>query len=1102
MAARRDGVDHSIARRTYLLNRILQGLLEQGVVCISAMAGMGKTTLLNDVASAWAGRRGTSSVIVRVDASDSESKAFLSQCACTNMQTSQYSANLSATVERAISERRYGKLNKKFVNTAFYGAPLTKLVWSHLDEHAGAWVDACAPQDADLAQTEKIGPLILVDNVPIMDDESEMAQFAKSVRLWVEYGAHVVLASEPSADMAASAFPDMPHLSGKDLTVDQGELTIWVQDLCLPLSVDMLEVTKGIPALLDCCRYLLPHEDLARNGLITEQAMTLMERCIKDPAVMMVERIKWACILLGEGSFDDLRVVCGRIMDDDLAYVEANYQILGVDRATASFKTAPSVVKAGAGLFTQIIGNDAKIAVNCVSILVRRKAYARAHDVARLMPEGALATAMARHPDVFADLADDELFRRSVAYTNKFEGLYVREQQSIGNGVGILVALKSGPRAVGSRRAQAWTRSMVEAVQNSWHAMLPVAGRRDAGAAALAKHLTILRQAVAHAIAGDRAEMRLDRERVCVLTRGNESLAGLVALHHLALCAIVGGDARDLATWLRGRLDAMGLREALGTTSGPSDGVVTVSGALMRADLAFMAMLGADLGTHEGWREATQRIESSRSFLERKGIRPFLPAVTAMESFACLMQGEDDRALMLLDGCEKTNADGSPSLLGAIMLTARALSEMCRGKRDLANVSVTQARELFAGTSVARGVAFADVLATVVDGTYDCLRKRDGRLLELTLREQSEYPVRLLATELERAVLSVAAQDRDTAAVTFESFGRLSDPMFARLACLVLRGIPDLRERCLEVLPADMRRELELMEAGARHEPRSLPADVDGGERPLEVCMLGELCIRLHGHRIDDERWGREKSRILFMHLAVAPNQRISRDRASRLLWPASDPSVQRGNLSAVLSTIRRVLGQCHGGPSYLLTSGNDISLNSSLVAVDVEAFEREARTLLASGDDADPMEKLERYGALQQTFGSGLVSSLLPRDDVWARRARGLSAVFADCMIDAARLSVSCDRRPLARRFARAACDVRPTSPHALAVLLASEGDQADSIESLIADVVDGRMAQPLPTPEAHDASEPTVEAAAGGVPTGSDRAATVVVTDGTPVA
>ena len=78
----------------------------------------------------------------------------------------------------------------------------------------------------------------------------------------------------------------------------------------------------------------------------------------------------------------------------------------------------------------------------------------------------------------------------------------------------------------------------------------------------------------------------------------------------------------------------------------------------------------------------------------------------------------------------------------------------------------------------------------------------------------------------------------------------------------------------------------------------------------------------------------------------------------------------------------------------------------------------------------------------------------------------------------------------------------MRPTSPHALAVLLASEGDQADSIESLIADVVDGRMAQPLPTPEAHDASEPTVEAAAGGVPTGSDRAATVVVTDGTPVA
>lgn len=82
----------------------------------------------------------------------------------------------------------------------------------------------------------------------------------------------------------------------------------------------------------------------------------------------------------------------------------------------------------------------------------------------------------------------------------------------------------------------------------------------------------------------------------------------------------------------------------------------------------------------------------------------------------------------------------------------------------------------------------------------------------------------------------------------------------------------------------------------------------------------------------------------LLAVLAEAHGNRMSRDKLMALLWPESDAERGRNLLKVSAYTLRKALGE-----SALVTTGDDLSLNSDVVETDVGAF----TAALARGDRA-----------------------------------------------------------------------------------------------------------------------------------------------------
>src|SRR5688500_4714440 len=91
-----------------------------------------------------------------------------------------------------------------------------------------------------------------------------------------------------------------------------------------------------------------------------------------------------------------------------------------------------------------------------------------------------------------------------------------------------------------------------------------------------------------------------------------------------------------------------------------------------------------------------------------------------------------------------------------------------------------------------------------------------------------------------------------------------------------------------------------------------------------------------------------KKSQAMIAYLAVRPTQLVSRDKMAGLLWSSTATEQARQSLRQTLSSLRKELAQLSPDRKILLEEGDFLSLDPSLVAVDVTEFEK----LSASGNN------------------------------------------------------------------------------------------------------------------------------------------------------
>ena len=101
-----------------------------------------------------------------------------------------------------------------------------------------------------------------------------------------------------------------------------------------------------------------------------------------------------------------------------------------------------------------------------------------------------------------------------------------------------------------------------------------------------------------------------------------------------------------------------------------------------------------------------------------------------------------------------------------------------------------------------------------------------------------------------------------------------------------------------------------------------------------------------------------KKSQAMLAYLGVKPAQLVSRDKMAALLWSSTATEQARQSLRQTLSSLRKELAQISKEKKILVEEGDFLSLDPSLVSVDVAEFERN----LAAGNEAGLTQAVKVY--------------------------------------------------------------------------------------------------------------------------------------------
>jgi ATP/maltotriose-dependent transcriptional regulator MalT/DNA-binding SARP family transcriptional activator len=196
--------------------------------------------------------------------------------------------------------------------------------------------------------------------------------------------------------------------------------------------------------------------------------------------------------------------------------------------------------------------------------------------------------------------------------------------------------------------------------------------------------------------------------------------------------------------------------------------------------------------------------------------------------------------------------------------------------------------------------------------------------------------------------------------------------------------------------------EARLRELGAR--PQMAAGDPEPSAA-LAVEALGRFRVLREGVPVPRSAWRSRKARDLLKMLVARHGRPVSRDALIEALWPEEDPARCANRLSVALSTLRGVLdGQRRfDADHFVVSSGGAVSLDLDHVAVDLEAFLREAAAGLALHDEGLAEEAHARLSAAEAAYAGDLLEEDLYEDwavaareqarDVYVRVARCLAA-------------------------------------------------------------------------------------------------------------
>ena len=165
----------------------------------------------------------------------------------------------------------------------------------------------------------------------------------------------------------------------------------------------------------------------------------------------------------------------------------------------------------------------------------------------------------------------------------------------------------------------------------------------------------------------------------------------------------------------------------------------------------------------------------------------------------------------------------------------------------------------------------------------------------------------------------------------------------------------------------------------------------------LQIELFGAFAVRVGGAVVPEGAWRLRKAKTLVKLLALAPDRRVHRERATELLWPDRGRDAAANNFHQALYVARRALEAAGAeGPAVLALRDDMLVLcPGGQVEVDVDAFDAAVARARETGTVADLRAALALHGG-----------ELLPEDryEPWASgRREALGEAHLGLLLDLA---------------------------------------------------------------------------------------------------
>jgi DNA-binding SARP family transcriptional activator/TolB-like protein len=115
----------------------------------------------------------------------------------------------------------------------------------------------------------------------------------------------------------------------------------------------------------------------------------------------------------------------------------------------------------------------------------------------------------------------------------------------------------------------------------------------------------------------------------------------------------------------------------------------------------------------------------------------------------------------------------------------------------------------------------------------------------------------------------------------------------------------------------------------------------------IQIHLLGRFFVLVQGKEVEESSWTRKKAKTLIQLLALAPQRRVSREKAAETLWPEMELEAAIANLHKAVHAARRTLEPSlrQGAASRFLfyQEGQLFLAAEPELCIDWETFERQA---------------------------------------------------------------------------------------------------------------------------------------------------------------